>query len=220
MGMCECVYAFLLYSIIVLYYYYITVLRCVGRLERIWNCAILLTILTGWLIIVLLAEETYRRPRCHARCVDNATEFQVVTFGQCPIIVTFWSVNVIKLEFLHSCATTYTFGYLQYSISPICMTLKDFHMEKTLWGRMPAPNLEPCDWSGNSKTCWSVYVGFSAGYSCACAVVQELCESRDGRPWLSVLTSLLVSVDVKIYWTVLRHWSQLVPNMSANIWGH
>ena len=29
--------------------------------------------------------------------------------------------------------------------------------------------------------------------------VQEQCESRGGRPGLSVLTSLLVSVDVKIY---------------------
>ena len=30
-------------------------------------------------------------------------------------------------------------------------------------------------------------------------IVQELCGSRGGRPGLSVLTSLLVSVDVKIY---------------------
>ena len=30
-------------------------------------------------------------------------------------------------------------------------------------------------------------------------IVQELCESRGGRPGLSGLTSLLVSVDVKIY---------------------
>ena len=30
-------------------------------------------------------------------------------------------------------------------------------------------------------------------------IVKELCESRGGRPGLSVLTSLLVSVDVKIY---------------------
>ena len=30
-------------------------------------------------------------------------------------------------------------------------------------------------------------------------IVQELCESRGGRPGLSVLTSLLVSVDVNIY---------------------
>ena len=51
-------------------------------------------------------------------------------------------------------------------------------------------------------------------------IVQELCESRGGRPGLSVLTSLLASVDVKIYCTVLRHWSQLVPNMSTDIWGH
>ena len=46
--------------------------------------------------------------------------------------------------------------------------------------------------------------------------VQELCESRGGRPGLSVLTSLLVSVDVKNYCTALRHWSQLVPNMSTD----
>ena len=30
-------------------------------------------------------------------------------------------------------------------------------------------------------------------------IVQELCENRGGRPGLSVLTSLLVSVGVKIY---------------------
>ena len=30
-------------------------------------------------------------------------------------------------------------------------------------------------------------------------IVQELCESRGGRPGLSVQTSLLVSVDVKNY---------------------
>ena len=30
-------------------------------------------------------------------------------------------------------------------------------------------------------------------------IVQELCESHGGRPGLSILTSLLVSVDVKIY---------------------
>ena len=40
----------------------------------------------------------------------------------------------------------------------------------------------------NGKQKWTV-----------CAIVQELCESRGGRPRLSVLTSLLVSVDVKNY---------------------
>ena len=30
-------------------------------------------------------------------------------------------------------------------------------------------------------------------------IVQELCESRGGRPGLSVLTSHLASVDVKLY---------------------
>ena len=34
--------------------------------------------------------------------------------------------------------------------------------------------------------------------------VQELCECRGGRPGLSVLMSLTVSVDVKQHWTVLR----------------
>ena len=39
-GMYERVYVFGLYCIIVLYYYYITVLHYVGRLERIWICVI------------------------------------------------------------------------------------------------------------------------------------------------------------------------------------
>ena len=30
-------------------------------------------------------------------------------------------------------------------------------------------------------------------------IVQELCESRGGRPGLSVLTSFLASVDIKLY---------------------
>ena len=50
--------------------------------------------------------------------------------------------------------------------------------------------------------------------------VQELCESRSGRPGLHVLMSLTVSVDVKQHWTMLRHWSQFVPNMSTDIRGH
>ena len=37
------------------------------------------------------------------------------------------------------------------------------------------------------------------GGAVARVIVQELCESRGGRPELSVLTSLLASVDVKIY---------------------
>ena len=43
-----------------------------------------------------------------------------------------------------------------------------------------------------------------------------MCESRGGRPGLSVLMSLTVSVDVKQYWTMLTHWSQLVPNNYVN----
>ena len=37
------------------------------------------------------------------------------------------------------------------------------------------------------------------GLFLSAVIVQELCESRGGRPGLSVLTSLLVSVDVKLY---------------------
>ena len=50
--------------------------------------------------------------------------------------------------------------------------------------------------------------------------VQELCESRGGRPGLSVLTSLTASVDVKQHRTMLKHRSQFAPNMSTYIRGH
>ena len=49
--------------------------------------------------------------------------------------------------------------------------------------------------------------------------VQELCESRGGRPGLSILMNFTVSVDVKQHRTVLRYWSQFVPNMSTDIRG-
>ena len=45
--------------------------------------------------------------------------------------------------------------------------------------------------------------------------VQELCESRGGRPGPPVLMSFMVSVDVKQHWTMHTHWSQFVPNMST-----
>ena len=41
-------------------------------------------------------------------------------------------------------------------------------------------------------------VGKQEGPGSIPLIVQELCGSRGGRPGLSVLTSLLVSVDVKI----------------------
>ena len=61
---------------------------------------------------------------------------------------------------------------------------------------------------------WYMYVGPCTWQSIR---VQELCESWCGRPGLSVLTSLMVCVDVKQYWTMLTLWSQLVPNMSNDI---
>ena len=50
--------------------------------------------------------------------------------------------------------------------------------------------------SGESLHCF--LVGVNKSYVIATAViVQELCESRGGRPGLSILMSLTVSVDVK-----------------------
>ena len=75
-----------------------------------------------------------------------------------------------------------------------------------------------------TNTSWSFSPQFQEVYNLlvffSWVIVQELCESRGGRPGLSVLSSLLASVDVKNYWTMLQHWSQLVPNMSTDIWGH
>ena len=48
------------------------------------------------------------------------------------------------------------------------------------------------------ETYVSMYV-IHSGMDYAFLIVQELCQSRGGRPGLSVLTSVLVSVDVKLY---------------------
>ena len=54
---------------------------------------------------------------------------------------------------------------------------------------------------GDSTSVLSVY-GLNyenSFYISVVIIVQELCESRGGHPGLSVLTSLMVSVDVKLY---------------------
>ena len=48
---------------------------------------------------------------------------------------------------------------------------------------------------GNDVTTSDIYIDGVPHWR----IVQELCESRDGRSGLSVLTNLLVSVDVKNY---------------------
>ena len=66
---------------------------------------------------------------------------------------------------------------------------------------------------------WQTTIKYSYKNTVLCHAynrVQELCESWGGRPGLSVLTSLLVSVYVKQYWAMLWHWSQLDPNMSTD----
>ena len=47
--------------------------------------------------------------------------------------------------------------------------------------------------------------------------VQELCESRGGRPGLPVLMGLMFYVDVKPrqHWTMLTHWSHCFPSISV-----
>ena len=74
-------------------------------------------------------------------------------------------------------------------------------------------------WGGYSSTLAAGWIK-SVVYASNLHIVQELCENRGGRPGLAVLTSLMVSVDVKLYWTMLTHWSPFVPNMSTDIRGH
>ena len=96
-------------------------------------------------------------------------------------------------------------------LHPWRLELESCPMSVTLWTPLET-------WDTFFFLCLNLYLGVASNP--VTVIVQELRESRGGRPGLSVLTSLLASVDVKIYWTVLRHWSQLVPNTSTDIWGH
>ena len=74
----------------------------------------------------------------------------------------------------------------------------------------PVPRLSPSSWTMSVLcVCTVIYVPASLQNL---PRAQDLCESRGGHPGLSVLTSLMVFMDVKEYWTMLTHWSQLIPN--------
>ena len=67
-------------------------------------------------------------------------------------------------------------------------TIRTFDELRTALRRIEKQHMKPSTEKIKSATCKS-----------AQDIVQELCESRGGRPGLSVLTRLLVSVDVKLY---------------------
>ena len=52
---------------------------------------------------------------------------------------------------------------------------------------------------GRGKSLHQIQPIYSLNFSTEGAIVQELRESRGGRPGLSVLMSLMVSVDIKLY---------------------
>ena len=100
-------------------------------------------------------------------------------------------------------------------------TMFIFCLSTTMYTSVPAPSREMSKYmtilSDLHRHFHFVFSYIFACFLLISFIVQELCESRGGHPGLSILTSFLVSVDVKIYCTVLRHWSQLVPNMSTDI---
>ena len=119
----------------------------------------------------------------------------------------------------------------------VCFSWLLFFEVKKKKKKIPTRACEETVWFSWLSSCWGLkgkksVPGFMKGVrfswllkvepkrESVSSIVQELCESRGGRPGLSVLTSLTVSVDVKLYRTVLTHWSQLVPNMSTDIRGH
>ena len=60
------------------------------------------------------------------------------------------------------------------------------------------PKLSTADFKGVVYKFFPGEVFLKVTSSIRVLIVQELCESRGGRPGLSVLTSLMVSVDVKL----------------------
>jgi len=84
-------------------------------------------------------------------------------------------------------------------------SLLETQMHSSINGRrLKEPTKRPFPMSQRSgpKTPWNnhwIHTYNTIQYHTIIHIVQELCESRGGRPELSVLTSLLVSVDVKNY---------------------
>ena len=101
----------------------------------------------------------------------------------------------------------------------MCVFIRKFNAGQT---HAPAPALPPSPFEKTEQSLEVVGVPHSRVENCSSRYrerrVQDLCESRGGRPGLSVLMSLTVSVDVKQHWAMLRRWSQFVPNLSTWTW--
>ena len=73
--------------------------------------------------------------------------------------------------------------------------------QNCIWGEfIPVPDCAGEEGVASVVCAAAEALVFEAVVAASCThIVQELCESRGGRPGLSVLMSLLVSVDVKLY---------------------
>ena len=155
---------------------------------------------------------------------DRQGQWRFVTMLNCSVVVSLQFSQTAAAIFSLWCTFNILFQehYPRYFVVCfVCLFFVFVSMETCLmlkaWrGTPPPPSRPPSPYlpnvidkinNGSTNASWEV-------------LVQELCESRGGRPGISVLTSLMVSEDVKQYWTMLTHWFQLVPNMSTDIRGH
>ena len=152
-----------------------------------------------------------------------------VSFSESKFVVVFRTLSDSKCELHRQWKTTGLLCFLWVNLWAISSAYVQHVFRRKFYVRSIAgPSVTLPIW--DQCVCvwydvWTVAMGnhrpwFQQQVSESENIVKELCESRGGRPGLSVLTSLLVSVNIKLYWTVLRHWSQLVLNMSTDIWGH
>ena len=91
-------------------------------------------------------------------------------------------------------ATTHSQGYLLFARPPPIRRVV-YPIRRSICHSVQLKKKKKIFLSHNGQFCWA---NSHAGPPHV-LIVQELCESRGGRPGLSVLTSLLVSVDVKPY---------------------
>ena len=154
-------------------------------------------------------------------CCDRDFEHSNLIFSL-DTLVLWWSTIKLSLVAKELLIDETVIFWLYKIISPVNLTLKIttifFLLEalphNTQFGYKRFSGSKDILWTKPDR--WTWWFQGKLHY----IIVQELCESWGGCPGLSVLTSLLVSVDIKLYWTMLRHWPQLVPNMSTDIWGH
>ena len=164
-----------------------------------------------WYITITIQRRLCKRSKTNSKTSIKTIGANFRLAGRVTLVAAALIVRLSSLWIQHS-------SVLQYRGAGIAQWLEHRTRDWKVGGSNPCWNGGRIFFSRVDFLCWLLfrYPFHPRVTTVARKKSRSFCQSAGGRLQLNTHTPYVCG----FYWTVLRHWSQLVPNMSNDIWGH